>query len=246
MITLRRAEGRHHDRRGKQEAWLTFFHTQDGAEALADGFGTLRLLSEERLAAGATVPERPARDTEVVTYVREGALTFRDALGQSGVIQAGEFQRATSASPGGPGEMRASRSDRTQAFRLWLGLPQGAHAPSCEQKRFTAAQRRGRLCLVASPDGSGGSLGLQQDTSIYSAVLDVGDHVVHALAAGRGAWLHVVRGALTMGDIVLTSGDGAGIAGEHAVSLTARDESEILLLDLDPGQPPTPENGGTP
>jgi redox-sensitive bicupin YhaK (pirin superfamily) len=179
MITLRRAEGRHHDRRGKQQAWLTFCPAHDGAQALADGFGTLRLLSEERLAGGSALPQRPLDDTEIVTYVREGALTFSEAPGQSGVIQAGEFRCTTSAARSSPGEMRASRGDPTEVLRLWLRLPRAGGAPSCEQKRFTAAQRRGRLCLVASPDGSGGSLRLHQDTWIYSAVLDVGDHVVH-------------------------------------------------------------------
>jgi quercetin 2,3-dioxygenase len=101
-----------------------------------------------------------------------------------------------------------------------------------EQKRFSAAERHGGLCVVASPDARAGSLRLGQDTSIYSALLDPGQHVVHALAPAHAAWLHVVQGEVTLEDFVLVTGDGAGVITERAVSLTARVDSEILLFDV--------------
>ena len=101
-----------------------------------------------------------------------------------------------------------------------------------EQKRFSTAERRGELCVVASRDARRGSLRLDQDAVLYSAMLEPGRHVVHELAQSRRAWLHIVQGDATLGDLVLTTGDGVGVTAERAVSITARLRTEILLLDL--------------
>jgi len=114
-----------------------------------------------------------------------------------------------------------------------------------EQKFFSVAERRGVLCIVASPDGRKGSLRVHQDALIYSSILDVRQHLVHELPQGRIAWLHVVRGEATLGDLVLTTGDGVGVTGEPAVSFTAQEDTETLLLDLN-HQPKSPKNGGAP
>jgi redox-sensitive bicupin YhaK (pirin superfamily) len=100
------------------------------------------------------------------------------------------------------------------------------------QRRFSTAQRRGRLCVVASPDGQQGSLLIHEDALICSALLDPGQHVVREMAPGRGAWLHVVQGAVAVSDTILTTGDGAGFTEERVVSLTARESSEVLVVDL--------------
>jgi redox-sensitive bicupin YhaK (pirin superfamily) len=98
--------------------------------------------------------------------------------------------------------------------------------------RFSAAERRGWLFLVASPDGRRGSLRLQTDVLVYSALLETGQHLAHDLASGRSVWLHVVDGSVTLDDVVLTTGDGVGISAERAVSLTARGATEFLLLEF--------------
>lgn len=105
--------------------------------------------------------------------------------------------------------------------------------PSAEHKRFSAAERSGALRLIASPDGRNGSLRLHLDTRIYSAVLHAGQHVVHELTGGRSAWLHVVEGEITLENQILYTGDSAGLVAEQVVSLTARGDAEILLLDLE-------------
>lgn len=231
MITLRRAKERHHDRRRKQEAWLTFYR-QDRADPLADGFGSLEILNEDRLPPGAGVPRRLHHDAEIVTYVREGVLAHEDSMGRSGIIHAGEFQRMTSGRGIRHSETNASRTDWAHVFQIWLRPSEAGLEPGQEQKRFSAAERRGGLCVVASPDARKGSLRIHQDALMYSAMLNPGHHVVHELSQGRSAWLHLVQGEVTMGNIVLTTGDGAGLTAERAVSVTAREETEILLLDL--------------
>lgn len=243
MITLRRAKERHHDRRRMREVWHTFY-PEDRADALADGFGALEILNEERLPPGEDLLSLPPRDAEIVTYVREGALTHGNSKGPSGVIQAGEFQRMSVGLRSHHSETNASRTDWAHVFRIWLRPSEAGLEPGHEQKRFSAADRRGRLCVVASPDGRKGSLRIHEDALIYSALLDPGEHLVHELSQGRSAWLHVVKGEASLGDTVLTTGDGAGLTAERSVSLTALEDTSILLVDLGDQRPGFSGNRG--
>lgn len=243
MITLRRSEERHHIRRRRHELWLTF-HSPDRGDLLADGFGALEILTEEILPPGAAVPRLTHRDADIVSYVHEGALAHDDGTGQTGIICAGEFERRTAGRSARRSETNASRTHWAHVFHMCL-RPSRAELPtSHEQKRFYAAERRGALRVVASPDGRHGSLRVHEDALIHSALFDPGQHVVHALRDGRCAWLHVVRGEATLGDLILATGDGAGIARVPAVSLTALTEAEILLVDV--AEPTSRSNNGAP
>ena len=240
MITLSRGKERERDGRRRYELWLTF--SKRVADQVNHGFGTLELLNEAHLAPGASAARHRHHDAEIVTYVREGALAYEDSTGCSGVIQTGEFQRMTSGRGIRHIETNASRIDRARIFQMGLRSWQAGLDPGYEQKRFSTAQRRDGLCVVASADGRRGSLHIQQDALIFSAIMDPGQHVVRELSPGRKAWLHLVRGEAVLGELVLTAGDGAGFTGERAVSLTARVESEILLLDLGVEQSGPPRN----
>ncbi len=231
MMVVRRAKERRHERSGKQELWLTF-NAQANADPLAHGFNSLQVLDERRLPPGRGSPPSPHRDAEIITYVLEGTLAYDDSMGRSGVLTAGEFRRMTAGHSVTCTETNPSRTDGAHVFQLSLRSRDAGMQPGHEQKRFSAAERRGRLCLVASSDARLGSLHLREDALVYSALLERGHHIVHDLALGRAAWLHVVVGQVTLGDAALFAGDGAGISGERPVSFTAREESEILLLDL--------------
>jgi hypothetical protein len=230
MITVRRAKERQYQRRRKQEAWLTF-HPQEAAETPADGFGALGMFKEGRLPPR-TGTQEPREDAEIITYVREGTLSYEDSTGQSGFIRAGEFQRMTAGRAVRYSETNASPTEWAHVFQIWLRPSVAGLEPGHEQKRFSLADRHGILRVVASPDAREGSLRIHQDALLYSAILDRGQHVTHALSEGRGAWLHIVEGKVTLGEIVLGTGDGVGVTAERAVSLTAREETEILLVDL--------------
>lgn len=231
MITLRRAKQRYDDRRGTQQVWLTFY-AQAADDPLAEGFGGLTMLNDIRLPPGATIEGHPCRDAEIITYVLDGALAYEDSLARPAVIQAGEFRRETGVSALRSSEMNASRTDWTHLFQIGLRSAPGLEPAEEEQKRFSVAERRSGMCLVAAADAGRGSLHLREDALVYSALLEPGQHLVHDLQPGRRAWLHVVSGEVTLADLVLTSGDGAGITSERSVSLTAIEEAEILLLDV--------------
>lgn len=243
MITLRWGAERHHDQRDERDVWLTFF-PQNGSDPLAHGFGALAAFNEGRLPAGASVPRHAHQGAEIVTYVRRGALAFEESSGTSGVIQAGEFQRMTFGPRARHRHTNVSRVDGSHFYQLGICPAEVGLDPSHEQKRFSVAERRGVLCVVASPDARRGSLRIHQDAVICSAVLDAGQHVVHELAPGRQAWLHVVAGEVALGDLILSAGDGVGVEAERAIGLTAREDSELLLVDLKV-VPPQPIPGGS-
>lgn len=231
MITLRRSTERHHVRLRRHEAWLTFARKGQG-DLPAGGFDGRFDLDEFRLPPGSGLPALPFDGAEVVTYVFEGALASDRPNRGFAVDYAGEFLRRTAERGVRHREMNASENEWAHVFRIAFPAAVAGLPPDLETNRFSSAQRRGALCVVASPDGRNGSLHLRSEAEIYSAVLRPGRYLAHELAPRRGAWLHIVSGAVQMGDVVLSAGDGAGIADEHVVSFFARDESELLLIDL--------------
>jgi quercetin 2,3-dioxygenase len=243
MITLRRASERRHHESFKQEDWHTF-DPQNGMDPLANGFGSLALLDEIRAAPRSEIPGKTCDDLEIVTYVHEGTLAFKESLGRASVLQAGEFQCMTFGHSQRHSPMNASRNAWAHFYQIWLRPSKTALEPEHVQKRFTVGERRGGLCVVASLDARRGSLRIHQDALICSALLDPGQHVAHELASGRCAWLHVVEGEVIFGDLILTAGDGVGTAAERVVSLTAQEGSEILLIDTAEAKPLT--NTGDP
>ncbi len=237
MILLRRTSQRRHVLKGKREAWHTFPPADDPG-APADSFGVLSALDEIRFPPDGIASPAVRRESECITYVYRGALAYEDSCGGSGVLHAGEFQRMTLGPNVRLKESNASRAGPTQIFRIALHPAEAAPGCAHEQKRFGAAQRHDRLCVVASPDGRAGSLRILQDALVCSSILSPGHHLIHALTTGRRAWVHVVSGEVKVLDFLLSAGDGAGLAEDLSVSLTAMESAEILLIDLGPR--PTP------
>jgi redox-sensitive bicupin YhaK (pirin superfamily) len=231
MITVRRAKDRRHIKRDDQDLWLTF-DAENAQDPFAHGFGALEILCENHLPADAVVPLHARDDAEIITYVAEGALAYENARDAPGIVQAGEFQRVTAGRRLRHSEAIPTRTGGAHIFQIWLRPSKTELEPSHEKRRFSTAQRRGHLCLIASPDGRKGTLHVHQDAFLYSATLDKGYHVVHELLPGRNAWLQIVRGSVKCAGYVLDGGDGAAITGERTVSFTAQEETEILLLDL--------------
>ncbi len=234
MIVLRRSDERGHVVRPGHEVWRTFFE-KGGSAPDVDAFGVLVILNESRFAPRSTTGvSSEEREAEVVTYVLEGAIAFEDSKGSSGVIHAGEFRRMTAECRIRYRERNALENDWTHVFEIGLTSRSERVKAGCEaeQRRFTLAERQGLLCTIASTDGRAASLRVNQDAAIYSAVLSPGQHVVHELLPGRKAWVQLVAGEVILGDVVLSAGDGAGVTAARSVALTARAESELLLVDL--------------
>jgi hypothetical protein len=236
MITLRRADQRHHDQNQRRERWITFDHRKP-ADPLCRGFGTLEVLNEYRLGPSAELPAYPHdHDAEVFIWVHEGTLAFTDSSNHLGLITAGEIQRLTHRRGQRRHQCNASRTEEAHFFEIGIRPLQHRRESGHAQRRIGAAERRGALSLVASRDGRRDSLTLHQEASIYSALLEPGQHIVLELLPARRAWLHLIQGEVAVGDLVLTTGDGAGVVGERSVSFTAMTSAEIVLFDV--GDPP--------
>ena len=230
MIALRRQQERRHEKSLTRESWLTFY-AQDAADPLAGGFDALELLDEYSISPAARVSRKADGDSETITYVREGSLTHEDSTGATSVMQAGEFRLTTVGRSVRYSEANPSRTEWVHVFRASVRASQVGLSPEREQRRFSVAERRGGLCVVASPDARGGSLRLHQDALVHSALLQRGQHVAYELPPDRSAWLQILSGGVNLGGVVLTAGDGAGLRGESAVSFTATEETEVLLVD---------------
>lgn len=230
MITLRRSEGRRHVRNESQNTLLSF-DPESESDPFRWGFRTLEALNEETPVPEMGLHPHGEEDLEIVTYVREGVLARHEA-GGPGHVQAGEFQRT---SAGGSILLRVIHGSVLSPAHVFQSFitPNGIKCEAgIEKKRFPVADRKGVLRLVASSDGRDGSLCIQQDVQMYSSILLVGHHLVHALTAGRAGWLHVVKGRVALQDHFLGTGDAAGLEGETSVSFTAQVPSEILLFNL--------------
>ncbi len=208
------------------------FDPGNSSDSLHKGFRALESLNEEGLAPGTGFQIHAHKDIEVVTYVQQGNLIHQDGAGKASLLGAGEFQRRTARRGARHSLINRSRFDRARVFQSCIASKQEDSDLLQEQRLFPMAERVGLLRLVASSAGGKASLRVHQDVQIFSSIVHAGNHLIHELGVGRGAWLHVVDGRILLVDQSLLSGDGAGLAGEAAVSFTAKEASEILLFDL--------------
>src|SRR5207248_9469316 len=202
--------------------WLDTYHTfsfGDYYDPDHRGFRVLRVINDDRVLPGHGFPTHGHRDMEIITYVLEGVLAHKDSLGNGSLIRPGELQRMSAGTGVRHSEANPSDSEPVHLYQIWI-LPERQNVPpGYEQRSFPEAQRRGRLRLVASPDGRVGSLTLQQDVRLYLASLDEGRQVTHDLAPGRHAWLQVLRGGVQMNGQMFAAGDGAAVSDEATLTV---------------------------
>lgn len=231
MVRIRPAEAR-----GRvQLGWLDSRHSFSFGQYYDPahmGFGPLRVINEDRVAPGAGFPTHGHRDMEILSCVMEGALEHRDSIGTGSVIRPGEVQRMTAGKGIRHSEYNPSQEEPVRFLQIWVEPEREGLAPSYEQKAFPEEERRNRLRLIASRDGREGALTVHQDISLFSSLLDGGETLVHPLDAGRGAWLQLVRGRVTVNGEMLAAGDGAALAETRDVTIEGAEDSELLLFDL--------------
>lgn len=231
MITLLRSNQRRLVEQDGNATWLTIF-SREGPASPDHAFGVLASLVETRLAPRAVSPLQVHEGALIVSYMHRGAMTQQDSRGHGGVLHSGEFQRMMVERLVRHVESNGSETTWAHLFRIFL-LPSvlGIEDES-EQRHIAVAQRRNLLCTVASPDGRHASLRIPQDVFLYSSILDPGHHLVCEIQPGRSVWMHVVEGEATQDLNLLSQGDAVGVSGESSLSLTARQETEILLIDV--------------
>lgn len=234
-MKIRRANERGYADHG----WLKSFHTFSFADYFDPqhmGYRALRVINEDRVAGGQGFGRHGHKDMEIVSYVLDGALEHADSLGTGSVIRPGDVQRMTAGTGVLHSEKNHSATEGVHFLQIWIVPSQRNLAPGYEQKSFPTEQRQGKLRVVASSDGRDGSLTVHQDVSLYAGLFGEGETAEHALAKGRGAWVHVVRGQAKVNGEVLRAGDAAQIE-DGAIRLEGTTSeggkpAEVLLFDL--------------
>jgi quercetin 2,3-dioxygenase len=231
MLTLRKGQDRGHADHG----WLQSHHSfsfADYRDPAHMGFGNLRVINDDHVAPGTGFGTHGHRDMEIVTYVLSGALAHKDSLGTGAVILPGDVQRMSAGRGVQHSEFNHAPDATTHLLQIWI-LPrtQGIE-PSYEQKQFDVADKRGRLRLVASPDGREGSVTIHADASIRAGLFDAGERAELPIDPQRKAYVHVVRGQLSVNGQVLAGGDAAKLSGESQLVLSEGHDAEVLVFDL--------------
>ena len=195
------------------------------------GFGPLRVINEDRVAAGAGFGTHGHRDMEIISYVLEGALAHQDSMGNGSTIVPGDVQRMSAGRGVQHSEFNHEKSGVTHFLQIWIEPAQRGLAPSYEQKHFAENEKRGRLRLIASPDGAEGSVRVHQDARVYAGLFNGAEQASYALPAGRKAYLHVARGEMIVNGRALAAGDALK-TDDRSIELTAGKQAEVLLFDL--------------
>ena len=233
MITLRKSAERGYADHG----WLKSFHSFSFADYFDPKhveFGPLRVINEDRVVPGAGFGTHGHRDMEIVSYVLDGALAHRDNIGNGATIVPGDVQRMSAGRGVMHSEFNAARDATTHFLQIWILPSERGIDPGYEQKAFAATDKRGRLRLVASPDGREGSVTLHADARLHAGLFDGNEKAEVALQPGRLAYVHLARGALDVNGQRLGAGDAALLNGESRVSLSRGDGAEVLVFDLAP------------
>ena len=233
MITLRKSAERGYADHG----WLKSFHSfsfADYYDPAHMGVGNLRVINEDRIAPGTGFGTHGHRDMEIVSYVLDGALAHKDSMGNDGVIRPGDVQRMSAGTGVRHSEFNHAADAPTHFLQIWVLPAQSGIAPGYEQKHFDAAAKRGRLALVASPDGAEGSVTIHADARLRAGLFDGDERAELVLDPGRIAYVHVARGSLRVNDRTLAAGDAARIEQEDRLVLDGGQAAEVLVFDLAP------------
>jgi quercetin 2,3-dioxygenase len=231
MIKIRRSNERGQANHG----WLKTAHTFSFADYYDPknmGFRALRVINDDHVEGGQGFGAHPHRDMEIITYVLEGALEHKDSMGNHGVVYPGEVQRMSAGTGVRHSEFNHSKNEWLHLLQIWILPERTGITPSYEQKVILDGID-GKLKLIAAPNANGsGAVNIHQDARVYASVLKPGENVSHELAPGRGAWLQVAKGEVTLNGKPLITGDGAAIEDEQNLEIAAQAESEFLLFDL--------------
>ncbi|MPQ58077.1 pirin family protein [Duganella sp. FT27W] len=231
MLQIRKSEARGAANHGWLDSKHSFsfgsYHDPDHV-----GFGPLLVINEDRVQGSQGFGTHGHRDMEIISYVLSGALEHKDSMGTGSVLHYGDVQRMSAGTGVRHSEFNHNADEKVHFLQIWIQPNQVGIPPSYEEKNFTVESKLGNLRLIASNDGREGSVLIHQDASIFATILRSGDAVEHKLAAGRIAYVHVIRGDVTVNGTALKGGDALKLTAEELVTLGNATDAEVLVFDL--------------
>jgi redox-sensitive bicupin YhaK (pirin superfamily) len=231
MLTVRKSG----DRGYADHGWLKSFHSFSFAgyyDPAHMGWGNLRVVNEDWIAPGTGFGTHGHRDMEIISYVVSGELAHKDSMGNVKGIPPGDVQRMSAGRGVQHSEFNHAPTDVTHFFQIWIEPSVKGITPDYEQKTFEAAQKRGVLRLVASPDGAQDSVVIHADARMYSGLFDGAQAATLALDSNRKSYVHVVSGEIVVNGTRLGTGDAALLAHESQLHLDGASTAEVLVFDL--------------
>ena len=231
MLQIRKSEQRGVANHGWLQSRHTFsFGSYHDPEHV--GFGPLLVINEDQVQGGQGFGTHGHRDMEIISYVLSGALAHKDSMGTGSVLHYGDVQRMSAGNGVRHSEFNHSPDETVHFLQIWIQPNQTGIPPSYEEKHFTPESKQGQLRLIASSDGRDGSVLIHQDAAIYATLMAAGDSLSHELSTGRNAYVHVIRGEVTVNGAALKGGDAVKISGEARVALGDASAAEVLVFDL--------------
>jgi redox-sensitive bicupin YhaK (pirin superfamily) len=195
------------------------------------GFRSLRVINEDRVSPAQGFGAHGHDNMEILTYVLSGALAHQDSMGNVETLRAGELQRMTAGTGIVHSEFNASTTDPVHFLQIWLLPAQKNLTPGYEQVALTPEQKTNKLFLAASPNA--GAMKINQDARVFLGDVASGAELIHPIAPGRAAWLHLIRGQVDVDGVQLATGDAVSVTDESKLAIRGRDaNSEVLLFDL--------------
>jgi quercetin 2,3-dioxygenase len=234
MIEIRRAN----ERGFADHGWLKSYHTFSFADYFDPKhieFGALRVINEDRVEPGAGFGTHGHRDMEIISYVLDGELAHRDSLGTGSVIRPGDVQRMSAGRGVQHSEFNNSKTQPVHFLQIWIQPNALGIAPEYEEKRFEPEEKRGRLRLIASPEGAESSVRIHQDARVYAGLFAGAEHAAFAIAQDRRVLVHVARGAVAANEETLNAGDALKLVNVRRLTLARGADAEVLVFDL-PGR----------
>jgi len=224
------------DSRGAADhGWLKAKHSfsfADYHDPERMGFGSLRVINEDRIEPSQGFGTHPHKDMEIVTYIVKGALEHKDSMGNGSVIRAGDVQRMTAGSGVRHSEFNHSETEAVHLLQIWI-LPQELSLqPGYEQQHFNREDKLNQWRLIASSDGRDSSMRVHQAVDLYASVLEAGNKLRHSFATGHSGYLQVVSGSVIVNGEQLEAGDGAAIQGVGELTYESASEAEAILFDM--------------
>lgn len=231
MIELRKSEERGHANHG----WLDSYHSfsfADYHDAKHMNFGPLRVINEDYIDPGSGFGTHGHRDMEIITYVLEGELAHKDSMGNGSVIRPGDVQRMSAGNGVRHSEFNNAPGAKTHLLQIWIEPNVLGIDPGYEEKHFAAAEKRGTLRLIASPEGRDGSVTIHQNANVYVGLFDGVERAAVPIAAGRRVYVYVARGEVSINGNGLKAGDALKATNETQVEVAQGRQAEVLLFDL--------------
>jgi len=230
MITIRKSQDRGHFNHG----WLESYHTfsfADYRDARYDGFRSLRVINDDKVAAQKGFPTHFHRDMEILTYLLEGSLAHKDSMGNGSTILPGEIQYMSAGRGVEHSEFNPDPNKPCHLLQIWIIPAERGMPPRYSQKKLDIAQKNQWKCL-ASRDGRDDSIAIRQSADLFLGRVDSQKELVFSPEPERGQWVQLIKGTLALNGITMSPADGAAIEEEKQIVFQAKEDAEFLLFDM--------------